>query len=83
MELYPHQCNLTIISFQIELSFLGIRIEDENVWLTQKQIAQLFDVDVRTVNEHLVNIFSEKELEEEATIRKFRIVQKEAAREVE
>jgi hypothetical protein len=59
-----------------------VRIEDENVWLTQKLIAELFDVDVRTVNEHLNNIYSEQELDECATIRNFRIVQKEASREV-
>jgi len=46
---------------------------DENIWLTQKLIAQLFDVDVRTVNEHLKNIFLEQELVENSVIRKFRI----------
>ncbi|MBI2600568.1 virulence RhuM family protein [Candidatus Daviesbacteria bacterium] len=52
---------------------IRVRIEDENVWLTQKLIAELFDVDVRTVNEHLKNIFSEVELDESSVIRKFRI----------
>ncbi|MDP2103312.1 MAG: virulence RhuM family protein, partial [Candidatus Gracilibacteria bacterium] len=61
---------------------IRVRIEDENVWLTQKLIADLFDVDVRTINEHLVNIYLEGELYEKATIRNFRIVQKEALREV-
>lgn len=61
---------------------IRVRIEDENVWLTQKIIAELFDVDVRTVNEHLTNIYSEQELDESATIRNFRIVQKESVREV-
>ena len=61
---------------------IRVRIEDENVWLTQKLIAELFDVDVLTVNEHLKNIFLEQELDESSTIRKFRIVQKEASREV-
>ncbi len=56
-----------------------VRIEDENVWLTQKLIAELFDVDVRTANEHLANIYAERELDENSTIRNFRIVQKEAA----
>ncbi len=59
-----------------------VRFEDENVWLTQKLIAELFNVDVRTVNEHLINIYSERELDENSTIRNFRIVQKEASREV-
>lgn len=61
---------------------IHVRIEDENVWLSQKLIAELYAVDVRTVNEHLKNIYSQQELEEDATIRNFRIVQKEAAREV-
>ncbi len=61
---------------------ISVRIEDENVWLTQKLIAELFNVDVRTVNEHLINIYVERELDENLTIRNFRIVQKEALREV-
>jgi hypothetical protein len=52
---------------------IRVRIEDENVWLTQKLLAELFDVDVRTVNEHLKNIFEERELDENSVIRKFRI----------
>ena len=58
------------------------RYEDETVWLTQKLMATLFDVDVRTVNEHLKNIYTQQELTPEATIRKFRIVQKEGNRQV-
>ena len=61
---------------------ISVRIEGENVWLTQKLIAELFDVDVRTVNEHIKNIYFERELDENLTIRNFRIVQKEASREV-
>ena len=52
---------------------IRVRIEDENVWLTQKLIAELFDVDVRTVNEHLGNIFLEQELHQNSVIRNFRI----------
>src|ERR1035437_1731166 len=52
---------------------IRVRIEGENVWLTQKLIAELFDVDVRTVNEHLGNIFLEHELDEDSVIRNFRI----------
>ncbi len=51
------------------------RYEDETVWLSQKLIAELFEVDIRTVNEHLKNIYKQKELFKQATIRKFRIVQ--------
>ncbi len=56
--------------------------EHETIWGTQKQIAEVFGVDIRTINEHLKNIYKTKELDEKATIRKFRIVQKEGKREV-
>jgi hypothetical protein len=58
------------------------RLEDETIWLTQALIADLFQKDVRTVNEHLVNIFEEGELGREATIRKFRIVRREGGRQI-
>lgn len=58
------------------------RYEDETVWLSQRLMAELFGVDVRTVSEHLKNIFASHELAPEATIRKFRIVQQEGQREV-
>jgi len=52
---------------------IRVRIEDENVWLTQKLIAELFDVSVPTVNEHLKNIFESGELDENSVVRNFRI----------
>ena len=58
------------------------RFEGETIWLTQALIAELFQKDVRTINEHLVNIFDECELSREATIRKLRIVRTEGNREV-
>jgi hypothetical protein len=58
------------------------RFENETLWLTQAHIAELFQVTVPTVNEHLKGIFSEGELEAGATIRKFRIVRREGSREV-
>ena len=58
------------------------RFENETIWLTQKLMAELFDVDVRTINEHLKNIYEQNELTEETTIRKFRTVQIEGKREV-
>ncbi len=58
---------------------IEVRVEDENVWLTQKLIAKLFDVEVNTINYHLKEIFKTGELESKATIRKFRIVQKEVS----
>ncbi|UQN36048.1 virulence RhuM family protein [Alcaligenes aquatilis] len=57
------------------------RYEEETLWLSQKLMAELFGVDVRTVSEHLKNIFASHELTPEATIRKFRIVQQEGQRE--
>ncbi len=57
-------------------------VQDETVWLTQKRMALLFSVDVRTVSEHLRNIFSSNELDEASTIRKIRTVQKEGSRDV-
>ncbi|GJQ31689.1 MAG: hypothetical protein HBSAPP04_05280 [Ignavibacteriaceae bacterium] len=56
--------------------------EGETFWLSQKKMSDLFHVDVRTVNEHLENIFKSGELKEKSTIRKFRIVQKEGTRDV-
>lgn len=58
------------------------RYEDETVWLSQKLMAELFAVDVRTVSEHLRNIYDSGELQREATLRKFRTVQAEGSREV-
>ena len=52
---------------------INVRYEDETLWLTQKSIAALFDVSVPTINEHLKNVFSEKELDEDSVIRNFRI----------
>ena len=59
-----------------------MRYEDENIWLTQKMMATLYNVDVRTISEHINNIFSDSELEEDSTIRNFRIVQTEGSRKV-
>jgi len=60
-----------------------VNLKKDTVWLSQKQMAELFEKDVRTVNEHIGNIFKEKELIKSSTIRKFRIVQKEGNRQVE
>ena len=59
-----------------------MRYEDENIWLTQKMMTTLYDVDVRTINEHIKKIYADSELEESATIRNFRIVQTEGSRQV-
>lgn len=52
---------------------LDVKLEGETVWLTQKQMAELFQKNVRTVNEHILNIFKENELMEKSVIRNFRI----------
>ena len=62
---------------------IEMRYEDENIWLTQKMMAALYDVDVRTINEHIKKVYADSELEESATIRKYRIVQTEGSRQVE
>lgn len=61
---------------------MEMRCEDENIWLTQKMMAILYDVDVRTISDHIRKVFDDSELEEAATIRKFRIVQQEGSRQV-
>ena len=52
---------------------IDVRLEDETVWLTHKQMSALFTKDVRTINEHIKNIFKEGELSENSVIRNFRI----------
>lgn len=61
---------------------MEMRYEDENIWLTQKMMAALYDVSIPTVNEHIKKIYDDGELTEEATIGKFRIVQTEGSRQV-
>ena len=58
------------------------RFESETLWLSQAVMADLYDKDVRTINEHLINIYNEGELVQKATIRKFRIVRLEGTRQV-
>ncbi|MFH0780267.1 MAG: RhuM family protein, partial [Parcubacteria group bacterium] len=62
---------------------IEVKFDGETVWLSQKQMAVLFDKDVKTVNEHIKNVFLEGELAQNSTIRKFQIVQIEGNREVE
>ncbi|HSX04606.1 MAG TPA: RhuM family protein [Rhabdochlamydiaceae bacterium] len=71
-----------IFTAQSSENSIEVRIADESVWLTQKLMGVLFEVSVKTINEHLINLFDQKEILREATIRNFRIVQKEGAREV-
>ncbi|MCP4410013.1 MAG: hypothetical protein GY807_20165, partial [Gammaproteobacteria bacterium] len=71
-----------IVIFEADAQQVEVRLEGETVWLSQKQMAELFDKDIRTINEHIGNVFEESELEREATIRKFRIVRQEGKRQV-
>lgn len=57
--------------------------QHETLWATQAQIAEAFSVDLRTINEHIINIYKTKELSEKATLRNFRIVQNEGSRQIE
>lgn len=61
---------------------IEVRVAEGNVWLSQKLMGTLFKVSVKTINEHLINLFNRKEFQREATVRNFRIVQKEGDREV-
>ena len=58
-----------------------MRYEDENIWLTQKMMAALYDVGLPTINEHIKKIYADGELTEAATIRKFRIVESSSSSE--
>lgn len=59
-----------------------VRYEDENIWITQKMLAALYEVETNTINYHIKKIFEDLELTQEATIRNFRIVQTEGTRQV-
>ena len=61
---------------------IEMRYENENIWLTQKMMATIYDVSVSAINQHLKKIYEDSELEPEATIKKYLIVQKEGLREV-
>ena len=74
---------LILYSTEDGAATIGLRAVDGTVWLSQREIAELFDKDVRTVNEHIRNVFAEGECDPGATIRKFRIVQTEGSRQVE
>ncbi|MBS0181696.1 MAG: hypothetical protein JSS39_04790 [Nitrospira sp.] len=78
----PPQSSIILYQTEDGSTRIQCRFEDDTIWLTQAQIAELFQVTVPTVNEHLKGIYAEDELAAEATIRKFRIVRSEGARQV-
>ena len=61
---------------------MEMRYEDENIWLTQKMMAVLYGVDVRTINEHIKKVYNDNELIKNSTIRNFLIIQIEGNRKV-
>lgn len=61
---------------------LNIPFDNDTSWISQKQMSVLFEKDVRTINEHICNIYAEGELVKDSTIRKFRTVQTEGKRKV-
>ena len=74
-EKLPHNTTANFLIFTAETGTprIEVRIEGEMVWLTQKLMAELFDVTVPTINEHLKNIFESAELQSDSVIRNFRI----------
>lgn len=82
MQIKPPDSEILLYQTEDGRTRLDVRFEGETVWLAQKQLAELFQKDVRTINEHIHNIYEEGELSPEATIRNFRIVRKEGARDV-
>jgi hypothetical protein len=81
-ELPPPTGEIVLYSTEDGRARVECRFAGETVWLTQALMAELYQKDVRTINEHLQNLFEEGELDPEATIRKFRIVRREGTREV-
>jgi len=61
-------------------SRIQVRLSDGTVWLSQRLLAELYQVSTRTISEHIINIYSDNELRSDATIRKFRLVQTEGSR---
>ena len=76
---------MAIVLYQTEdgKSRIQVRLQDGTVWLNQRLLAELYQVSVRTISEHISTIYSDHEQSPEATIRKFRIVQTEGSRQVE
>jgi hypothetical protein len=62
---------------------LKVSLNEKTIWLTQKQLSELFNVEIHTINYHIKNIYKQKELDKISTIRKIRIVQKEGNREIQ
>ena len=71
-----------VASIGDQVDSIEMRYEEENIWLTQRMLSTLYDVDVRTISDHIQKIYADIELIEDATIRNYRIVQTEGTRQV-
>ena len=78
----PAKSELILYQTEDGKTKIEVRLQDETVWLSQKLMAELFQVSIPTINEHIKTIYGDGELEAEATIRKFLIVQTEGSRQV-
>lgn len=78
----PHEGKIIFYTTPEGVTKVEVVFQDETFWLSQRRMAELFDVEVNTINYHLKEIFKSNELKEETTIRKFRIVQTEGVRSV-
>ena len=78
----PTKSNILLYQTEDGRQRIEVHLEDETVWLSQRLLAELFQKDVRTINEHIKNIYDEGELLPGSTIRKYRIVQTEGNRQV-
>lgn len=81
-DLSPQQNEIIFYTTPDGAVHIEVFFQQESFWLSQKKMAELFGVEVNTINYHLKEIFKSAELQEDATIRKIRIVQKEGNREV-
>ncbi len=82
MSALPPQGEFLLFQDEQGNAHIQVRLQDGTLWLSQKQMAELYDKNVRTINEHIQNIYEDGEQDPVATIRKFRIVQTEGGREV-
>src|SRR3989338_7788122 len=82
-DIVPKTANFLIYTTPEGDAKVDVFLHDDTIWLTQKKMAELFNVEISTINEHLKNIYLTKELEKNSTIRDFRIVQQEGERDVE
>jgi hypothetical protein len=72
MNVIPTDSSLLLYQTEDGQTKIEVRLQDETVWLNQAQLGELFDKDRRTIAEHIQNVFTEKELEENSVCRKFR-----------